>query len=62
MAGFVVVRRLEVSVDIAVAGRKNAAMLGRVKPDNRRLDARQLEYGSGFSYAPSCYGADRRSG
>ena len=48
MAGFVVVRRLEVSVDIAVAGRKNPAMLGRVKPDNRRLDARQLEYDLDF--------------
>jgi hypothetical protein len=35
-------------VDIAVAGRKNPAMLGRVKPDNRRLDARQLEYDLDF--------------
>ena len=44
MAGLTVVWCLEMDVDIAVTRRKDAAVPGRVKADNRSLDFRQLEF------------------
>jgi hypothetical protein len=43
MAGLPIVRRLEMDMDVAVAGGKDAAMAGRVKADNSRLDLLQSE-------------------
>src|SRR5271165_2813300 len=44
MPGLTVVGRLEMDVDIAVTRRKDAAMPGRVKADNRGFDLFQLEF------------------
>src|SRR6516225_7789583 len=48
MAGLVVVRGLEMDVDVAVARREDAAMSGRVKADDRGLGLCQLELDLNF--------------